>query len=140
MPHRIDMLRRLQGRLLDIMKAAGPLFSSSPANANLEALQHLRAEMAEALANYQEFVHRDIFEHAASEGTADELSDALDLRLSCIQLQRDYAYFCSQWARKNALGSWMEYRLGAVRMMKQVRDHVRHAQEPRSCQIMRRVA
>lgn len=124
MSQRIDLLARHHLRLLEIIATARPMLTALSHEADLGGLRHLRREMVEALVAYQRFVHEEVFEPTMQNGSPEARRDALELKLDCIRLQQDYDAFGLRWAQRNALSSWSEYRLSAVRMMKQFRDHV----------------
>jgi hypothetical protein len=127
MPQRVDILQRHHLRLLEIVRTALSCLTSSVQEADVVALRHLRAEMVSALAAYQRFVHEEVYMPAILCGDADAQMDAYSIKVGCIEVQNDYEVFRQRWVHRNVAGSWAEYRLSTIRMMKQLRNHVQHA-------------
>lgn len=127
MSQRLDITRRLQQRLLEIVRTALPLIPSSFGDADLVGLAHLRIEMVDTIEAYCRHVHR--IPEACTEGPHDGPSTAECLKEGCVALRGAYDAFCERWEHRTALNHWYEYRLSAVVMMKQVRDHVRNAED-----------
>ena len=129
---RLDILARHHDRLREILDTVSQIIASSSADADLDALRHLRRETVEALVAYQRFVHEEIFEPSLLDAEANPArSDARALKIDCIQLQRDYDDFGMRWAHRDIVENWQEYRLSVHLMMKQIRDHMAQVVEMR---------
>ncbi|MEG3124429.1 hypothetical protein [Sphingomonas sp. GB1N7] len=105
--------------------------TSSMGDADLIGLSYLRAEVVEAMAAYRRCADQERV--AASEPAAFEQIAYADLLASgSIELQRIYDDFRRRWIDREIVGNWHEYRLSAIVMMKQVRNHVQNAQALRA--------
>lgn len=93
----------------------------------MATLYDLRLTMVEALSEDQRFVHTEVFARASQSADVNAQTDARVIKLGCIQLGHNYENFRRRWAQLNALDHWPEYRLSAIRMTAQVRDHIRLA-------------
>ena len=127
MVKRLDILARHHARLLDIVGTALPLITASAQDADLPGLAHLRGEMIEAMAAYQRHVHDRMSTAATDAGDPVQTRRAQAAKIGCIEIERAYQTFTNRWAHREAAHHWPEYRLSAIVMMKQVRDHVRAA-------------
>ena len=134
MVSRLDITRRYHERLLEVIKTALPFLTSSMRDADLIGLTHLREEMAEAMGAYCRHVHH-LRDGARDAREAAALSQAEALVTGCVSLHAAYDAFRSRWAHRHAVEHWPEYRLSAIVMMKQVRNHVQHAERLRAAQL-----
>lgn len=125
MAHRLDILHRLQSRLLEIVGTGLPLITSSIKDADLVGLAHLRGEMVAALMAYARYVDETVMPEALASGDPERLRRAEELKAGCLQLKAAYRGFRRRWAHRDGRTNWPEYRLSAIVMMKQMRDHVR---------------
>lgn len=125
MAHRLDILHRLQSRLLEIVATGLPLIPSSMKDADLVGLAHLRGEMVAALLAYTRYIDDHLIPQAVASGDAERLRHAQASKAGCVGLRQAYGGFRRRWAHRDGLTNWPEYRLSAIVMMKQVRDHVR---------------
>lgn len=126
MVQRLDILERLHARLLEIVGTGLPMLTSSMRDADLEGLTQLREEMVAAIEVYAHYVHK-LLGKALADGDTDVVRTAHDLKLDCIALQQAYRTFTARWAHRDGGLNWPEYRLSAIVMMKQIRNHVRAA-------------
>ncbi len=130
MPATLDLVARLHRRLLEIVGTTLPLMPSAMRDADLDGLAQLRWEMVEAMAAYRRHAEQA---HTASlccgNAAAVDVADALCR--GARGLERAYEEFRQRWAHRDAVGNWAEYRLSAIRMMKQVRNQVQAAEEAR---------
>lgn len=124
MTYRIDLLARHHRHLLDVIAAAHPLITERHRDADLQGLRHLRREMEEALMAYERFIREEICDRSLWSRVDDATADARALLASCIQLRSDYEQFVARWSATDAQNSWPRYRLSALCMIQQFRDHV----------------
>lgn len=134
MTNRLDITGRLHERMLDVVRAALPLITTSMAEADLAGLAHLREEMVEAIEAYCRHV-REIVAMAREGGDCHAIAHAELLTSGCAGLQSAYEAFRLRWAHRHAAESWHEYRLSAVVMMKKVRNHVQAAARHRTLPV-----
>lgn len=136
---RLDIVDRLQKRLLEIVATALPLIASSARDADLPGLTHLRDEMVEVIASYKRHADRT---HAAAvdNGNAAAIAATRALCGGCTHLEQAYDEFRVRWAHRHAVEHWAEYRLSAIRMMKLLRNHVLAAREERTVPSLSKAA
>jgi hypothetical protein len=127
MAHRLNRLSDHHDRLLRLIGEARPLITPALETADLSNLRRLREEMVRALISYQLFVHGEIFAPALLSGDAAAISDAKAVKIGCIEVQRDYDVFGTRWIHRDIRENWLEYRLGAFSMMRQVEEHIAKA-------------
>lgn len=127
MAHRLNILDRLHTRLLEIVGTALPLITSSIRDADLVGLAHLRAEMVCALEEYARYVQQQVLDIASSGSDRERIRLAQEIKIRSIALEQTYRAFTERWRHRDGIANWPEYRLSAIVMMKQVRNHVRTA-------------
>lgn len=127
MTRRLDILDRLHRRLLDIVGTALPLITSSVRDADLVGLAHLRDEMVCAVEEYARYVQEHVLEVAIASADAERIRLAQEIKIGSLALERSYQSFTDRWQHRDGISNWPEYRLSAIMMMKQVRNHVRAA-------------
>ena len=129
MPQRLDILDRLHKRLLDIIASGLPLITSSVRDADMVGLVYLRSEMLVTIEAYAQHIQQ-LSDAAHVSGDLAREQAAQELKIGCIALQQTYRAFTDRWRHRDGISNWPEYRLSAIVMMKQVRNHIRAAAEP----------
>jgi hypothetical protein len=128
MTYRLDIIRRLHDQMLEIVRTGLPLITSSQADADLTGLAHLREEMVTTIDRYCR--HASKLGEAALESADDQArAEADHLVEQSGNLRASYDAFRDRWAHRDAVGNWPEYRLSAIVMMKQIRNHIQAADD-----------
>lgn len=127
MTRRLNILDRLHRRLLDIVGTGLPLITSSVRDADLVGLAHLRDEMICAVEEYARYVQQYVLEVALAGTDPEQIRLAQEIKIGSVALERSYQSFTDRWRHRDGISNWPEYRLSAIMMMKQVRNHVRAA-------------
>ena len=115
MAYRLDITERLHRRMLEIVGTGLPLITRSLSDADLDGLAFLRGEMIDTIEGYCRHVHQVSGD------------DGQRLIEGCADVRAAYETFRLRWEHRHVSGNWLEYRLSAVVMMKQVRAHVERA-------------
>ena len=119
------MLRTLSGyqdRMLEVTgRARTNLMERGPEAA--ADLDRARMEMAQLMASYQLFVHRQIFEPLIATGELDEVSAAKALKVECIALAEEFRDYTKYWASQDVAARWTDYKPIALAMIARVRSH-----------------
>jgi hypothetical protein len=129
MTYRLDITSRLHGQMLEVVRSGLPLITNSMADADLIGLSHLRDEMVSTIDRYCRHAAR-LRENAALSVDEADWDEADKLVAQSESLRASYDAFRDRWAQRDAVGNWPEYRLSAIVMMKQIRNHIRVA-DPR---------
>lgn len=124
MLRRLNLLHRLHNRLLEIVTTAAPLIASTPEEADLVGLQHLRDEMVHTMSAYDRYIDEVLIAQAEASGDADLICRARAIQVGSRRLTDAYDAFRARWVGRNPLANWPEYRLSAMLMIKQLRQQV----------------
>ena len=127
MIERLDITGRLHARLLEIIRTALPLITSSMRDADLIGLVHLRGEMVDAIEAYCRHLH-EVRDDAAKTADLADVAKMNSMVEGCAALNAAYETYRARWVHRRAAVNWCEYRLSAIVMMKQVRDVVQQAE------------
>lgn len=122
MAHRLNIIVRLQRRMLEIVGTGLPLITKLRDDADLVGLAHLRGEMVDSIGAYCRHVSE------LQDGSAAPADQSQALLVGCNDLQAAYEKFRARWVHRDGIDHWQEYRLSAVVMMKQVRAVVQNAE------------
>ena len=92
--------------------------------AALPRMGKLRVDQGVAMASYQLFVHRQVFEPLTRNGTPAQAEAAKRLKVECVIFSGTFCRYVQDWSKRDTATHWHEYLPAALGMVAAIRSHI----------------
>ena len=96
--------------------------------AGLPRVAKLRVDQGLAMAAYQLFVHRELFEPLIRTGSPPQIEGAKALKVECVVLSGTFCRHAQYWSKRDPGDEWDDYRAAALSMIAAIRGHIARVQ------------
>ncbi len=96
--------------------------------AALPRIVKLRVDQGVAMASYQLFVHREVFEPFTRHGTPAQADAAKRLKVELVLFSGSFCHYLQHWSRRDVAAEWGAYRAAALEMIAAIRAHIARVQ------------
>lgn len=120
----LNSLADHQHKVREILARTHPLLDEEQACPDAMAVSRLRWELVRALAAYQQFKHRSIFDPMIMRGSPQLKRMSEVMKAACIAIGEDYTRHVQHWGTRGTSGHWPEYRQAALAMRERLNKHL----------------